>query len=76
MRCKKKVKKIGFFDEDFFKYWEDKDLMERVNKSNFKMIRNEEIVLPTMKASKSSSNNLITLFIRRINFKFFNIYLN
>ena len=30
-----KVKQIGFFDEDFFLYWEDKDLMERVNKSNF-----------------------------------------
>ena len=31
-----KVKKLGFFDENFFLYWEDKDLMERVNKSNFK----------------------------------------
>ena len=35
----KKVKKIGFLTKIFFLYWEDKDLMERVNKSNFKMIR-------------------------------------
>ena len=65
----KKVKKIGFFGEDFFLYWEDKDLMERVNKSNFKMIRQSNS-FAYHESSKSSSNNLITLFIRRINFKF------
>ena len=31
----KKLKKIGFFDEDFFLYWEDIDLIERINNSKF-----------------------------------------
>ena len=35
----KKVKKLGFFDENFFLYWEDIDLMKRVRNSRFKMIK-------------------------------------
>ncbi len=35
----KKVKKIGFFDEDFFLYWNDEDLMKRVNETKYKMIK-------------------------------------
>ena len=70
MMCSsKKVRKIGFFDEDYFLYWEDKDLMERVNKSNFKMIY-EKNSFAFHESSKSSSNNILTLLIRRINFKF------
>jgi len=65
----KKVRNIGFFDKDYFLYWEDRDLMERVNKSNLKMkkIMNAFAV---HESSKSSSNSISTLFIRRINFKF------
>jgi len=64
-----KVKQIGFFDEDFFLYWEDKDLMERVNKSNFKMIQ----ILNSFvfhDGGKSTLNNTKVKFIRRINFKY------
>ena len=64
-----KVKQIGFFDEDFFLYWEDKDLMERVNKSNFKMI---QILNSYVEhdAGKSTLDNTRVRFIRRINFKY------
>ena len=64
-----KVKKIGFFDEDYFLYWEDKDLMKRVNKSNFKMIQ----VLNSFAihdGGKSTPGNTRVKFVRRINFKY------
>ena len=32
----KKLKKIGFFDEDYFLYWEDIDLMKKLIVSNIK----------------------------------------
>ena len=65
----KKVKQIGFFDEDFFLYWEDKDLMERVNRSNFKMIQvlNSFVIHD---GGKSTINSTKVKFIRRINFKY------
>ena len=64
-----KVKQIGFFDEDFFLYWEDKDLMKRVNKSKFKMI---QILNSYVEhdAGKSTLDNTRIRFIRRINFKY------
>ena len=65
----KKVKKIGFFDEDYFLYWEDKDLMERVSKSDFKMIQ----ILNSFvdhDSGKSTLDNFKDKFIRRINFKY------
>jgi len=64
-----KVKQIGFFDEDYFLYWEDKDLMKRVNKSNFKMIQ----ILNSFAihdGGKSTPDNTRVKFIRRINFKY------
>jgi GT2 family glycosyltransferase len=64
-----KVKQIGFFDEDYFLYWEDQDLMERVNKSNFKMIQ----ILNSFAfhdSEKSTIDNSKIRFIRRINFKY------
>ena len=33
----KKIKKVGFFDEDFFLYWEDIFLMKKINKSKYKI---------------------------------------
>ena len=65
----KKVRKIGFFDKDYFLYWEDKDLMQRVNQSNFKMIQQNN-AYAIHNSSKSSSNNIYTMLIRRINFKY------
>ena len=32
-----KMKKIGFFDEDYFLYWEDIDLIQRINNSKYKI---------------------------------------
>ena len=64
----KKVKRIGFFDEDFFLYWNDEDLMKRVNKTNFKMIK----VLNSFanhESSQSSINNTSTDIIRSMHFK-------
>jgi len=64
-----KVKSIGFFDEDYFLYWEDKDLMERVNKSNFKMIQiiNSFVIHDSGKSTLDDSK---VKFIRRTNFKY------
>ena len=64
----KKVKKVGFFDEDFFLYWNDEDLMKRVNKTNFKMIK----VINSFanhESSKSSKSQTSIDKIRSIHFK-------
>jgi len=70
MLCEvKKLKKIGFFDEDFFLYWEDINLMRIINKTNYKMIyvNNAHVIHDS---SQSSENNLTTQFIRDLNFKY------
>lgn len=63
----KKLRKIGFFDEDFFLYWEDIFLMDKINKSKYKMV-----LVPNAKAkhmsSQSSANNIRTTFLREMNF--------
>ena len=62
----KKLKKIGFFDEDFFLYWEDIHLMYKVNKTNYKMILvNNAYTLH--ESSQSSKDNFKTRFIRDLN---------
>ncbi len=65
----KKVKKLGFFDENFFLYWEDKDLMQRAKKSNFKMVK----VLHSNAVhlgGKSTQKDTNTKLVRKINFKY------
>jgi GT2 family glycosyltransferase len=65
----RKLKKIGFFDEDFFLYWEDIFLMNKVNKSNYKMIfANSTRAFHS--GGKSTENNLKVQFIRNSNFKY------
>ena len=65
----KKLREIGFFDEDFFLYWEDMFLMDKINKSNYKMI-----LVPNAKVihsgGKSTNNNFKIRFIRILNFKY------
>ena len=65
----KKMRKLNFFDESFFLYWEDVDLCNRINKKKYKMI-----IVNNARAkhftSKSSKDDLNTFFIRNINFKF------
>ena len=64
-----KLKKIGFFDEDFFLYWEDIDLMERINQSKYKMVIANNIYA-NHHSSQSSENSLKTEHIRKLNFMF------
>ena len=65
----KKLKKIGFFDEDFFLYWEDIDLIKRVNQSKYKMVIANNIYA-NHHSSQSSENSLKTEHIRKLNFMF------
>lgn len=63
----KKLKKIGFFDEDYFLYWEDIELMKKINNSDFRMVVTNYIFAKHM-SSQSSENNLKTEHIRNSNF--------
>ncbi len=65
----KKLKKIEFFDEDFFLYWEDIDLMKRVNQSKYKMVIANN-VYANHHSSQSSGNSFKTEHIRKLNFMF------
>ena len=68
MMCNvKKLKKIGFFDEDYFLYWEDIDLMKKVNSFKYKMVVMNNVFAKHM-SSQSSENNLKTEYLRRSNF--------
>ena len=63
----KKLNKIGFFDEDFFLYWEDIFLMNKVNSTEYKMyIAN--FIHANHEGSKSSENSLKTDYVRISNF--------
>ncbi len=65
----KMVKKIGFFDENYFLYWNDDDLMKRVNLSKYKMVQ----VLRAKalhKSSTSAKSNFSIELIRSEQLKF------
>jgi GT2 family glycosyltransferase len=64
-----KLKKIGFFDEDFFLYWEDIFLIDKIKKSNYKMIYANNIKA-IHDSSKSTEDTLSIKFIRSTNFKY------
>jgi len=62
-----KLKKIGFFDEDYFLYWEDIDLIKKINDSNYKMaIANN--IFAKHDSSQSSENTMRIRFLRQSNF--------
>ena len=65
----KKVKKLGFFDENFFLYWEDIDLMKRINRSKYKMVIANNIYANHY-SGQSSGNSSKTKYIRKQNFMF------
>ena len=64
-----KLKKIEFFDEDFFLYWEDIDLMKRINHLEYKMVVAENI-FAVHHSSQSSENNIKIQHLRTLNFIF------
>ena len=64
---KKKFIELGMFDEDFFFYWEDVELSNRINKSSYQMFMNKGS-LAIHKNSKSSIDNLQIDIIRNKNF--------
>lgn len=63
----KELNKIGFFDEDFFLYWEDVFLEKKINSSNYKMavVTNAFV---KHDSSQSSEKNFKIDFIRYSNF--------
>ena len=65
----KKMKKIGFFDEDFFLYWEDVHLCHKIHKSNYKIFELKNYSALHYSA-QSSTNNLNVTFLRNLNYVF------
>ncbi len=63
----KKLKKIGFFDDDYFLYWEDIDLIKKINLSKFKMVLANNIFVKHQ-SSQSSKDNFKTLYLRSSNY--------
>ena len=65
---KKKFQKIKMFDENFFFYWEDVDLSNRVQESKYKIYINHNS--NAIHTSNSTKFNFKTFFIKKTNFKF------
>jgi len=63
----KKLNKIGFFDEDFFLYWEDIFLERKINLTKYKMAMALN-ALVKHDGSNSSENTYKTDFVRFSNF--------
>jgi len=63
----KKVNKLKFFDEDYFLYWNDEDLMKRVNQSPYKMVQ----VLKAKASHESSKSSLETFSVKLIRSRYF-----
>ena len=63
------IKKFKFYDEDFFFYWEDIDLIKRINNSSYQMIivQNSYAIHD---ASHSSISNTSVNILRNKNYKF------
>lgn len=55
----KKMKKIGFFDEDFFLYWEDIELIDRINSTNYKILKVNNIFANHYVSQSSIKDNKI-----------------
>jgi len=65
----KKMNKIGFFDEDFFFSWEDIELMNRINSTNYKMIKVNNI-FANHYVSQSSVKDFKTEFLKSLNISY------
>ena len=65
----KKVKKFNFYDEDFSFYWEDIDLLTRVNNSKYKMIVSNRAYAIHNKSQSTESSFIIKIH-KVMNFKY------
>ena len=64
-----KLKKVGFFDEDFFLYWEDMFLMRKINLSKLKMVEVSNSYAIHSGGCSSIASHKVS-FIRNLNFKY------
>ena len=64
-----KLRSVGFFDEDFFLYWEDIYLMNKINNTDYKMLVAKN-VYAKHEGGKSSDNSSEVNYIRSQNFIF------
>lgn len=69
MTNRRKFIEIGMFDPNFFFYWEDVELSNRIYTSKYDIYLNSKSKA-THTSGTSSKNTLKTLIIRNINFKF------
>jgi len=65
----KKIRKLGFFDEDFFLYWEDIFLMKKIDISKYKIAYVDQ-ARAVHEIGKSTKSNYKIILIRNMNFKF------
>ena len=65
----KKILKFNFYDEDFFFFWQDIDLVKRINDSNFDMVVNKNSPA-THFMSGSSERSLFINFLRERGYKY------
>ena len=63
----KKMKKIGFFDEDYFLYWEDIDLINRIKQSKYCMLQANRVHFKHHSSSSSEDTDEIAI-IRNKNY--------
>ena len=65
---KKKFLNINMFDENFFFYWEDVDISNRIQKSNYKIYINHNS--KAVHTWSSTKFNLQTFYVKETNFKY------
>ena len=58
---RKKILKFNFYDEDFFFFWQDVDLVKRINNSKFKMIINSNSFAKHFMSGSSNTSIYINL---------------
>ena len=65
----KKILRFNFYDEDFFFFWTDVDLIKRINDSNFEMVISKNSYVKHFMSS-SSSFSMYVNFLRDKSYKY------
>ncbi len=65
----KKIKKFNFYDEDFFFFWTDVDLVKRINNSSFKMAVAQNSLASHLMSSSSNDKFYVNL-LREKSYKY------